>query len=267
MSKTFKLVGDSKISIEVGKYGKFMKLYRGEKWITISERSWSRIHQNLDMITTSMESKLPYSLKLGPSKDLTVNKFLVNVYASFSEKFTIEGEERYKYINLNAIEWHKFRMTMSNIDELLNSPVVYKSDGEWSFVYDEHFTDYRFISKINDDDVNFLLMAYLVERKVESLVKDECDICGNDIPELPDNYQEHFAEHVNKNFEAAMNAVNYADSLILLNNLLNWQVKEHFFFGTLPELKQVCITPNLIQPTYCKDLALICRNTFEKLEL
>ena len=166
-------------------------------------------------------------------------------------------------------EWKLFRQAMTNVDATLQCPVIFKANNEWSFVQDGKFDDFRFIQKVQDDDVNFLLAAYLIEGQVEKLVQDECSVCSDQspMPEDAEEYQVHFAEHVHKYFETALIALRMDEALKVLNEKLKWNIKQHPFFGETQKLKAVALTPSMIQPAYCKDLAIIMRNTFDKLAL
>ena len=267
MAKIFEITNDLKLHVEVGQYGKYVKLFRNEKWISISENSWKFIKNNAELINQSMQNDSDYSLTLTTNKSIQVGMFLNCSYLSFCEKYSIEGEERCNYINLNDNEWQHFWLVIPNVNQVLKSAVVYRVGNEWSFVSSPKFDEYKFISKVSDDDVNYVLAAYLIEQQVEALVQEECDTCScrEEFPDDAQAFQEHFGTHINKYFNTALIGINIDRALMKLNKALNWNVKEQSFFGETQKLRKVAVTPSLIQPAYCKDFALIMRNTLDKL--
>ena len=126
------IIGNLFLEVTAGAYGKFLKLYRGDYWITISERSWRFIRNNVKLLDANFNSETDYKLTLTTNKSVKVSMHYGHPYITFAEKAIDRNAEWYnKYINLDVNEWKAFRENIPKLDKLLKRPIIFKSYNEW----------------------------------------------------------------------------------------------------------------------------------------
>ena len=86
MAESISISNNVKVDVGVG-IGKFVKIYRGEKSIALSERAWKFVVNNQESISKSLEETSDYGLTFTLAKSLRVSMFREQPYVTFCEDF------------------------------------------------------------------------------------------------------------------------------------------------------------------------------------
>ena len=93
-------IGAIKITVEEGKFGRFVKVSRGGRWIAFSCGHWAKIERNLFAAT-----KQDFKLKLTDDKSITRIVYEGRPFISLCKR-NIVGDKSYKmYINFSEHDW------------------------------------------------------------------------------------------------------------------------------------------------------------------
>lgn len=164
------------VSVHVGEFGKYVQINKNTKWINVSERCWKFVKNNLHLIDESMKDNSEYGLTITTGKNLRVSMFDNQPYVCFCERFVIDGQELYKYINLNSTDWQVFASKADEISEYMEYPILYKNNlYPWSFVKPPKgdACEYRLVKPIPSNDINFYLAAYVIEKKIKEILRQK----------------------------------------------------------------------------------------------
>lgn len=93
-----------KCGVEEGKYGTFVRLSRGTRWIVFSKFTWKMIKDNIPKIEQPNAH-----IKLTEDKEVTNVTFKDRRYISFHRISKVQGKVYDTYINLNEEEWTMFK--------------------------------------------------------------------------------------------------------------------------------------------------------------
>ena len=107
-TQQFEINATLKITVEMGNFGLFVKIYRKQKWISLSKSLWNIIVEKMDKLRTE-----GYVLYLTKSKRLEVINFANQRYVSFVEHK--QGSDFKSYINFNDEEWISLQAKMGSI--------------------------------------------------------------------------------------------------------------------------------------------------------
>lgn len=248
------ITGDLRIQLDVGPHGKFFRLFRGSKWMSISLKGWQNIMNNRTDISTAMMNESYFYLMISPNKSVTTRKFNDRMYASFCEQFElISGTSAEKYINFNDTEWNAFEAVVPAMERLLERDVAYKDLlGNWSFVKDHQTAKFRLVKCVTDDDVNFLLAAYLIRKKLREKIAAE---------------NLSWTERVDAGFVDAYRTLRLSEAINKLNDRLKWRIEQGSFVGRLDQLKKAVQDPSCRNCDAFKDRDVVLFNTFDTLKL
>ena len=87
------------VSVEVGKYGSFLRIKQDRKWMCLSALLWMIIYKNLENLRNN-----GYVLHLTKDKRLEVITFMDKRYVSFVQISYHKDKEYTRYINFNDDE-------------------------------------------------------------------------------------------------------------------------------------------------------------------
>ena len=116
MERTHQISHNLSVSVEKGDYGLYIKIQRGEKWISLSASLWSIINRNLDKLRN-----VDQVLYLTKEKRVEVINFMDRRYVSFVHKKCYQDLEFTYYINFNDDEWTMLLQKINSINSQLNS--------------------------------------------------------------------------------------------------------------------------------------------------
>ena len=184
-----KLSDKALVTVEVGDYGKFVRIKKNTKNIVFSEKAWRFVNSNVPMITISVAAESDYGLTISTTKELKLSFYRGQTFLSFQEKWGAE-KEYVRYVNLTTNEWMQLVDALPLINQLLACDVAYsdKTEETWMLSKDiiqrpgEKDLKYRLVPRMSNEDLNTLLVAELVVRNVNAAVRNECLGCQIDAP-------------------------------------------------------------------------------------
>ena len=103
MNTSFTLSLDLKLTVEEGKYGKFVRLTRGTRWMVFSPNMWEKIKISVYHLLDT-----DFYLRLSSEKDVKAVVFKDRRYVSFHSIYKWQDNVYNTYINLNEDEWQNF---------------------------------------------------------------------------------------------------------------------------------------------------------------
>ena len=236
-------IGDKIIvSVEVGNYGKFVRIKKHYTSINFSARSWRFITNNAPMISSSVSTGVDYGLSISALKKLKVNVFRGLPYVTFHESWnaTSEGD---RYINFTREEWFQLAEQLTHIADVLAYDVAYavkkssESDDEpdnWHLhsgtmqkAIEKGFK-YRLIPRMLDNDVILHLSAFLIRDNVLAATTKNCAGCKIDSPSQRDHMPGCLAPDweldVQCHYEAAKAAADVKRAIEKVNAAMGWSV-------------------------------------------
>ena len=262
MEKNKISVSDSVVvEVNAGEFGKYVKLHRGQKWINLSEKCWRFIKSNARWIDNSVKEESDYSLAITSGKEVRVSMYNNRRYVVFCEKFFKDGEELTKHVNLDEYEWKALKLRFGDINALLDVPLAYKVDGAWSFVKPKSLegVEVVFWTDFDDDDINVILCAYLIETEIVRRSKAEFlkyEFKAN----VHDSAK--FELLVDEMFDNVKKSINHYEYVSKLNQNLDWQVSPWFLAKSDAEIKEMVKGKQKFKPA----LTAMLIELFEHLE-
>ena len=79
------------IRVNVGPFGKYVQLYRADRWFSFSLPSWKSFVDNLPAIKRAVGLKTAYGLSLTATKTITVSQFKGFPYINLAESYQKSG--------------------------------------------------------------------------------------------------------------------------------------------------------------------------------
>lgn len=239
---TVNVTENLKIIVCAGVYGRYLKLKRETKWISLSEKCWKFINNNLKMIDRSLRDEVTYSIAITSAKDVRVSMYNERPYVTFRERYIKNDdesstEEGYKHINLDSSEWSALKLRIGEINSYFDLPIVYKSkdNSSWSFVKPKCCKDIKvdFWYDLEDDDVNIIMYVYLVRKQILNLL-GESHMNAKEPKGIP-----YFDKNTDKLFNSAKRDVNYYEYIGKLNRTVDWKVSPWFLLKNDEEIKDI----------------------------
>ena len=84
-NNTITLSDNLKVTVEVGEYGKFIRFTRKEKWISLNEKTWLFLKNNIPTLSTAFKNGIEKGIKLTTTKNIKVGQFKGSNYIMLSE--------------------------------------------------------------------------------------------------------------------------------------------------------------------------------------
>lgn len=269
------IAGSLYLKINVGPFGKYVQVYRGNRWISLSNSSWQHLVQNLAAIEGAITEGKEFGLTLTDTKSVTVSMFRGNTFINLTEKYHFKGKEMTKYINFTRETWSKIVDNIPDACDLLDSFVAYKGvDDKWSLVKPKSMENvcFRLISRIADNDFNLLVASYYLEKAINSKALQTCsvckaggfvEVCDCDCDEMSVN---HFREHVNDWFDQLALTLPIYELVQKWNQKLGFELTPWFIVRDHARLNQHLHRRIHIKAKNCDNFEEIFSNTAELIE-
>lgn len=115
MDRTHQISHNLTVSVENGDYGLYVKIKRGERWISLSASLWYIINRNLGNLRN-----VDQVLYLTKEKKLEVINYNEKRYVSFVYKRSDQDSTYTNYINFNDDEWAILLEKINSINRQLD---------------------------------------------------------------------------------------------------------------------------------------------------
>ena len=173
------------VKVEVGvRFGKYIKIYRGQKSISLSDITWKFVFNNHEsLIAKSLENNSEYGLTFTQAKSLRVSMFRDQPYVTFCEDFVAkDGKRLTKYVSLNKAEWKTLQSNLEKIQRILNYDVLYRDDaGDWYLAQVgqdvSNSIEKRLAPRMCAKTFELQLCVYLITSMINKTRKDTCEGC------------------------------------------------------------------------------------------
>lgn len=216
------------IRVNVGPFGKYVQLYRADRWFSFSLPSWKSFVDNLPAIKRAVGLKTAYGLSLTATKTITVSQFKGFPYINLAESYQKAGQECMKYINMNERQWEKFHPLVPEVNKLLEQHIAYQgTDNSWSLLKPTEMANVRFalVPRIQDDELNMFVAAHLIENDIKEQCHKNCKKCEDaievcDCGDACDIDMRHFHQHVDETFQATALRIPIQDTVLEWNEML-----------------------------------------------
>ena len=122
------------VSAEVGNYGKYLRIMRNKKWISLGEKTWNFLKNNIPLLASSFRAGSDCGVTLTNGKSVKVSQYRGQSYVSLHEVTSVDGKPFDSYIHLNEEEWRSLIISLPKIDLLLRKEIQYTfGKGDWFF--------------------------------------------------------------------------------------------------------------------------------------
>lgn len=224
-----------KVSVEPGAFGKFIRFSKTNRWITLNEKTWRFLKNNIPMLSGTFESQGEWGVMLTSAKTIRVGQFKGNSYVCLTGERVFNGKHFESKINLNEEEWKKLLYNQNIIDAMMAREMQYSlGSGAWVFLEDmlpinrEAEMKRRLVPLLDNEDVLILLESHLLSNKICEYKREYCLGCSYSAPDQYSHYSgclQDWQEAVSLNYEDAKNDIKLKEAVNKLNEAMNWDVK------------------------------------------
>ena len=246
-------IGDKiKLSVEVGKYGKYVKLFKtrtsgSETWMYLTEPVWSTACSYLGAIDMDSMIGKPDSngpvFVLTPTKRLELKAYKGLPYISFHNTKTIQepttgqSETYQHYINFNHTEFLQLRDSgASRVTHLLTQVVLFGNNEDWHLISDAVSPDVSMSFSLMHcpppKQMVLMVTGYLMKEKIEELQLKSCHGCSNKSQSQRHHLDKGpgcmsvWADAVLFHAETAVKQIDTAATLTAINKALGWTLAD-----------------------------------------
>ena len=265
------------VKVEVGvRFGRFVKIYRGEKSISLADKTWLFVVNNQKLITKSLESGSDYGLTFTQAKSLRVSMFREQPYVTFCEDFSAkDGKRLTKYVSLNKLEWNTLQNNIATIQKILNYDIIYcDASGNWHLPRAgqvlENATERRLVPRMCAKTFELQLRVYMITKLINETRKETCDGC-NQMIDLPyyhrsDGFgcQADWYTSVQARLEDVQQMINLEEAISTVNRAMLWEMTANNFTFDNQLLRDVTVDHKTMPACdSCKELLPIYWDLFE----
>ena len=254
----------SGVKVDIGcHYSKFVKVYKKEKFVTLSLKAWRFVENNAELITKSLMDNSDFGLELTDAKRLRVAMFRNMRFVTFCEDFRKNEQQLTKYVSLTKDEWMAMKQKLAAIKHVLDYDVVYQDEyGDWC-PFDSKATpsldvtsNMRIIPRMCSDTFAIQLNAFLITEEIKRNLKKDCWGCSVDSKEAEAHSRNGHGCHstweeiVDAKFEETKSTINLAAVISAVNTRTGWSME----LKKLPEdkeLRSVIVNHQLLDSCTC----------------
>ena len=242
------------LKVEIGAaFSKFVKLYRDDKWITISEKGWRFVCNNAEQIRKSLEKKSEFGLTITDTKSVKMSMFRDQPYVAFCETFTRNEQAFTKHVNFSKTEWALLEAAFPVINDYLTQVILYSGGDNCWYLLREDALSHKYTSEIecklappmSNENINLQLAAFLIQRKIEAAAREECKACNDSslsqLSHTGPGCMAEWEDKVSMFYATAKPLIDFDEALERLNKRMKWNIR---VVGELDESKLECMVRN-----------------------
>lgn len=179
----FKITEDKNITVEVGAFGKYVRMQNSSGWQVVSEKAWKVVFAQRQQISSALlDGNADYELRLSVSKVISICEFNDAYYVSF-KNIRKSGDKSFEnHINYSASEWECVVGFMKDImPELRKDTIIKVGAAPWQFARKgikktSGSTQFALAQRGDNFDVILLLYCHMIYNSILALMKEKC--CG-----------------------------------------------------------------------------------------
>ena len=242
----FRVSDDKKVSVEAGKYGKFVRITNKTRWIALTSIIWQAMLMKCKEITRALkEADETYKLELNEKKSVNISKFKDNCYVCFKQENFYDDKDYSTYINLTQEEWQLFLEKVPEVDKWLELTCVvkFKKANRWNFFREAAVDteqsgelEYGLFKALSLQDISVLTYAYAIAAKIMQSLAGACTACANNVDAgdilhtaAGTGCQQTWEEAVNRNIDEVALKIDITEDCRKVTNAVGWRLPEVHF--------------------------------------